>query len=154
EPELARREWMPSRQRVREGATFATLLVLCIGAALGIASGLVAVTGASPGTVFDAMTEGSFGSTAALVTTLNHAGLILTVAIGACIAFRAGLVNIGQEGQFTIGGLAGAARGGSGSGCLVSILGSGDGSACARAGSGELRSCSVERSPAWRAASC
>jgi len=111
EPELVRRDWMPSRQRLREGATFAMLLVLCIGAALGIASGLVAVTGASPGTVFDAMTEGSFGSTAALVTTLNHAGLILTVAIGACIAFRAGLVNIGQEGQFTIGGLAGAAVG-------------------------------------------
>jgi simple sugar transport system permease protein len=57
------------------------------------------------------MTDGSLGSTPAVVSTLNHTALILIVAIGACIAFRAGLVNIGQEGQFTIGGLAGAAVG-------------------------------------------
>ncbi len=85
--------------------------MLCIGAALGLASLLVAVTGESPGTVFDAMTDGSIGSTAAIVSTLNHTALTLTVAIGACIAFRAGLVNIGQEGQITIGGLAGASVG-------------------------------------------
>lgn len=107
----ARPPWIPSRRRMRNGAVFALLLVACVGIALGLASALVAVTGTSPGTVIDAMTDGAFGSTASLVSTLNHAALILTVAIGACIAFRAGLVNIGQEGQITIGGLAGAAVG-------------------------------------------
>ncbi len=66
----------------------------------------VAVDGESPGTVFDAMTDGSIGSTAAIVSTLNHTALTLTVAIGSCIASAPGLVNIGQEGQITIGGLA------------------------------------------------
>ena len=106
-----RPSWMPSARRARNAAAFAVLLVLCIGAALGLASLLVAVTGESPGTVFDAMTDGSIGSTAAIVSTLNHTALTLTVAIGVCIAFRAGLVNIGQEGQITIGGLAGASVG-------------------------------------------
>lgn len=100
-----------TRQRARDGALFAVLLMLCVGAALGLASALVAITGESPGTVFSAMTDGAFGSTASVVDTLNHTALVLTVAIGACIAFRAGLFNIGQEGQFTIGGLAGAAVG-------------------------------------------
>lgn len=103
--------WSPSRGRIRDAGIFGALVVICVGIALGLASALVAMTGASPGTVFDAMTSGSFGSTAAIVSTLNHTGLILTVAIGACIAFRAGLVNIGQEGQITIGGLAGGAVG-------------------------------------------
>jgi simple sugar transport system permease protein len=100
-----------SAQKARDAALFTGLLVVCVAIALGLASALVAITGTSPATVFDAMIDGSVGSTASIVSTLNHAGLILTVAIGACIAFRAGLVNIGQEGQFTIGGLAGAAVG-------------------------------------------
>src|SRR5262249_13984320 len=77
----------------------------------GLASALVAITGSSPGDAFDAMTDGALGSTPAVVSTLNHMALVLLVAVGACIAFRAGLVNIGQEGQFTIGGRAGAAVG-------------------------------------------
>ncbi len=101
---------VPRRSRT-DLLLFATLLVTSVGVGLGLASALVAVTGSSPGAVFDAMIEGSVGSTPAIVSSLNHAGLILTVAIGACITFRAGLVNIGPEGQFTIGGLVGAAVG-------------------------------------------
>jgi simple sugar transport system permease protein len=55
--------------------------------------------------VFDAIIDGSLGSAPALATTLNHTSLILVVAAGTCIAFRAGMVNIGQEGQLSIGGL-------------------------------------------------
>jgi simple sugar transport system permease protein len=111
----------PSAERLVEGPTrgravvrilvSATLLAACIMVALGLASLLLAITGQSPGDVLDAMIEGSVSSTPAIVSSLNHAALVLTVAIGACIAFRAGLVNIGLEGQLTIGGLAGAAVG-------------------------------------------
>jgi ABC-type uncharacterized transport system permease subunit len=94
-----------------DAVLYGGLIVVSIFVALGLASALLMVTGASPGTTFDAMIDGSVGSTAAFVTTLNHAAIVLTVATGACIAFRAGLVNIGQEGQITIGALFGSAVG-------------------------------------------
>jgi simple sugar transport system permease protein len=53
--------------------------------------------------------QGSFGSKESFFTTLNEAAPILIVAIGACLAGRAGLINIGFEGQFLIGGLAAVA---------------------------------------------
>ena len=99
------------RERLSRAAYFLALLIGCIAVALGLASALLAATGAPPGVVWDAMLKGSVGSTAALGTTLNYTALVLTVAIGTCIAFRAGLFNIGQEGQFTIGGIAGTAVG-------------------------------------------
>jgi general nucleoside transport system permease protein len=99
------------RAAALDRSLFAALLVAAIGVALGLASALVAVTGSSPGDVWDAMIDGSVGSTPAIVTTLNHSALILTVAIGACIAFRAGLINIGPEGQLTFGALLGTAVG-------------------------------------------
>jgi simple sugar transport system permease protein len=111
----------PSSGRLIEGPTrgravvrilvSATLLAASVMTALGVASLLLAITGQSPADVLDAMIEGSVGSTPAIVSSLNHAALVLAVAVGACIAFRAGLVNIGLEGQLTIGGLAGAAVG-------------------------------------------
>jgi ABC-type uncharacterized transport system permease subunit len=99
------------RTAALDRALFTVLLVGAIGVALGLASALVAVTGSAPGDVWDAMLDGSVGSTPAIVTTLNHGALILTVAIGACIAFRAGLINIGPEGQLTFGALLGTALG-------------------------------------------
>lgn len=99
------------RTTASDAALFTLLLVICIGVALGLASALVAVTGSSPGEVWEAMIEGSVGSTPAITSTLNHGALTLTVAIGACIAFRAGLVNIGPEGQLTFGALMGTAVG-------------------------------------------
>jgi len=99
------------RTTASDAALFTLLLVICIGIALGLASALVAVTGASPGEVWEAMIEGSVGSTPAITSTLNHGALTLVVAVGACIAFRAGLVNIGPEGQLTFGALMGAAVG-------------------------------------------
>ena len=111
EPVSARTQMSTWLGNAPDRALFGVLLLLCISAALGIASGLVAATGNSPADVWDAMIEGSVGSTPAIVTTLNHGALILTVAIGSCIAFRAGLVNIGTEGQLTFGALLGTAVG-------------------------------------------
>jgi simple sugar transport system permease protein len=99
------------RTAASDRALFGVLLVVSIAVALGLASALVAATGASPGDVWVAMIDGSIGSKSAIVTTLNHSALILTVAVGACIAFRAGLVNIGPEGQLTFGALMGTAVG-------------------------------------------
>ena len=89
----------------------ALVMVLSAGAAL-VASGLLLIlAGSNPVDVFVSMVRGSLGSKPSLVSTLNHAAPIMLVATGVVIAGRANLLNIGQEGQITMGGLAGVAVG-------------------------------------------
>lgn len=90
---------------------FAGLVVAAILAALAVAAALLGLAGSPPATAFQSMLQGSLGSVASVVTTLNHTAPILIVAIGAAIAGRAGLVNIGQEGQFVVGATFGVAAG-------------------------------------------
>jgi simple sugar transport system permease protein len=97
--------------RARDGALFGVLVAAAIVGALAIASLVLAATGSTPSTAFSAMVNGSVTSWPSLATTLNHTALILTVAIGACVAGRAALVNIGQEGQLLIGATAGVSVG-------------------------------------------
>jgi len=94
-----------------DGLLFAALIVVAIGAALGVATIVLALTDSPPGAAFSSMLDGSVGSVRSIVTTLNHTAPILLVAIGACIAGRASLVNIGQEGQFVIGATLGVVAG-------------------------------------------
>ncbi|TMK67810.1 MAG: ABC transporter permease [Actinobacteria bacterium] len=88
---------------------YAVLIAASLGVALGLAAALLTATGHDAGAAFSEMWDGSFGSRSAFFTTLNHTAPILVVAIGACVAGRAGLINIGFEGQFLIGGLAAVA---------------------------------------------
>ena len=84
------------------------LYLASISVALGIAAVLVMMTGASPWSAVQAMYEGSLSSPEALGLSLDKAAPLLIVATGTCIAARAGLFNIGQEGQLLIGAVAGA----------------------------------------------
>jgi simple sugar transport system permease protein len=79
----------------------------CVAVALGLAAALVAVSGGSPVEVVDALFTGSVADTAAWSQTLVKAAPLLLVALGACIANRAGVFNIGQEGQLMIGAMVG-----------------------------------------------
>ena len=79
------------------------LYVLCLAFMLFLASLLVLLADARPADVAEAMWNGSFGSSAALSNTFDNAAPLLAVAIGAAVANRSGLFNIGQEGQLTIG---------------------------------------------------
>lgn len=101
----------PPRPPLSGYALFAALLTVSILGAVSIAALLLSATGSAPATVFRTMIEGSLGSRVALVATLNHMGPILAVALGAVIAVRSGLLNIGQEGQIAIGAMAAAAVG-------------------------------------------
>ncbi|WP_007515587.1 MULTISPECIES: ABC transporter permease [Pseudofrankia] len=86
----------------------AVVTVLTVAAALGITAGLVAIVGGTPGEVFSSMLDGSVGSPGAFSQTLLEATPLLLVAVGSCISSRAGVFNIGQEGQLLIGASLGA----------------------------------------------
>jgi general nucleoside transport system permease protein len=75
----------------------------CIVGALVIAAVLVATTGGSWPKVFTAIIDGSLRKPGRIGLTIGVATPILMVAVGTIINSRAGLVNIGQEGQLVIG---------------------------------------------------
>ncbi|MEE3853343.1 ABC transporter permease [Gordonia sp. LSe1-13] len=82
---------------------------LVIAAGVGLA--LAATAGASPATAIRALIDGTLGSPFAVGTSMNSAAVLMLVAIGFTIAYRAGLVNVGGEGQICLGGIAATAVG-------------------------------------------
>ncbi len=76
-------------------------------AAFVVASILLVTLNAAPGQAFASMLQGAFGTENATAETLVKAIPILFVAIGICVAFRGGVINIGGEGQMIAGALAG-----------------------------------------------
>jgi simple sugar transport system permease protein len=79
----------------------ATLAALLVGAIM------LQLLGANPIEAYTALVKGAFGSQNALADTLVKATPLLLVALGICIAFRAGVVNIGGEGQLVAGAILG-----------------------------------------------
>ncbi len=82
-------------------------LLLAIAAAAAAASLLLLALNANPIQAFSSMLQGAFGTTNATAETLVKAIPVLFVAIGICVAFRGGVVNIGGEGQMIAGAVAG-----------------------------------------------
>ena len=83
----------------------AVFMALVIGAAIMMA------TSVAPATIlrsFVAMANGSVGSINAISETLTASIPLVLAGLGIGLAFRAGLFNIGAEGQMVIGGLAAA----------------------------------------------
>ncbi|MGB3500777.1 MAG: ABC transporter permease [Mesorhizobium sp.] len=71
---------------------------------------LMLIVGAPLGTAFHGFFQGAFGGRrmAFLMATLSRATLITGMALSVMISFRAGLFNIGGEGQLVAGGLVSA----------------------------------------------
>jgi simple sugar transport system permease protein len=67
---------------------------------------VLALAGHDPLTAYGALLRGGFGSTRALAATINKAVPIGLCAIGIALAYRAGLWNIGAEGQLYFGAFA------------------------------------------------
>ncbi len=84
-------------------------LILSVIAALITASVLLLALNASPLQAYSSMLQGAVGSENSLAETLVKATPILLVAIGICIAFRGGVINIGGEGQMIAGAVVGTA---------------------------------------------
>jgi len=77
----------------------AFLLALLIGAIM------IAILGVNPLVAYQALLKGAFGSMNAIADTIVKATPLLFVGLGICIAFRAGVLNIGGEGQLVAGAL-------------------------------------------------
>jgi len=86
---------------------FALPLSLVVALLLGAV--MMLALGANPISGYNAMIVGAFDGSYALGATAVKAAPLLLVGAGICVAFRAGVFNIGGEGQLAIGGLASAA---------------------------------------------
>jgi simple sugar transport system permease protein len=73
--------------------------------ALLIGAIMIAILGISPLVAYQALLKGAFGSMNAMADTVVKATPLLFVGLGICIAFRAGVLNIGGEGQLVAGAL-------------------------------------------------
>lgn len=80
--------------------------VLAVSLAFVISSVLILAQGANPLAAYAALLKGAFGSTAALANTGVKTAPLLLAGLGVAVALKAGLFNIGAEGQLYLGALA------------------------------------------------
>jgi len=85
------------------------ILALMIGLLLGAA--LMAFFGYDPGKAYLALLEGSFGNRYSLANTLSRATPLILTGLTFAIGVRAGLFNIGAQGQMILGALVAVAAG-------------------------------------------
>ncbi len=100
-PRACRRPSAATRARLRRAAAalgFSALATLV----------LVAVAGRDPLAAGRALATGAFGSRAALASGLDRATPYMLAGAGVALCFRAGVINIGAEGQIALGGLGAA----------------------------------------------
>lgn len=100
----------PKLKRILGGdpvVAFAPLVAVLL--ALLVGAFIILALGKNPIEAYGAMLDGAFGGQSALFRTLTRATPLLLVAIGICIAFRGGMINIGAEGQLFVGAIAATA---------------------------------------------
>jgi ABC-type uncharacterized transport system permease subunit len=88
------------------------LLVPVVAVLVGLAIGAVFMlfTGANPLDAYRALLSGCFGSPVNLSETIVYVTPLICTGLSIAVAFRAGLFNIGAEGQMIVGMLASAIR--------------------------------------------
>lgn len=111
----------PDTATVRRGLMLVGLYTVSIAVALSLSAGLIAITGGPWRKVLSALLDGSIRNPGRWGGTLAEAAPLLIVALGAIISTRAGLVNIGQEGQVAVGAAFAAIVATRGSGPLVLV---------------------------------
>ncbi len=92
---------MASKQAVTGSTLISIISALAVGAILILISGSDPIAGLS------AMFSGAFGTGIGLAGTLSRAALIICFGLATAVAFRAGIFNLGTEGQAVLGSLAG-----------------------------------------------
>ncbi len=90
------------------GGNWPAFLTPIFALAFGLAVGAVAILalGKSPEAAYAALIQGAFGSRESLAGTLIKTTPLILTGLAVAVAFRAGLFNIGGEGQLYMGGIA------------------------------------------------
>jgi simple sugar transport system permease protein len=83
-------------------------IALAVALSLACAAALIAISGHDPLTAFAAMAEGTVGSALQIGVALNKTTPYLLAGSGVALCFRAGVINIGAEGQIAVGGMGAA----------------------------------------------
>ena len=92
--------------RLNVGATVGLIVPLgAVVAALAIGAIMLLALGANPLDGYRAMFSGAVGGTDNVADTAIKAMPLLLVGVGICVAFRAGVINIGGEGQIIAGAI-------------------------------------------------
>lgn len=91
------------------GALVFPLIAILISFAIGAL--IMLATGNNPIEAYGALLRGAFGSPLAVGRTLLNATPLIFTGLAVAVAFRAGLFNIGGEGQFYIGAITAAVAG-------------------------------------------
>jgi general nucleoside transport system permease protein len=105
-PPLAVRRQLPLRPfglQLRERLAGRILLAVLL--SMLCAAALVAFSGHNPLTAFAAMAAGAVGSPHQIGAALNRTTPYLLAGTGVAMCFRAGIINIGAEGQIAVGGI-------------------------------------------------
>lgn len=79
---------------------------LAVVTALLIGGLIIISTGSSPLVAYKALWDGSFGSLGAIAATLVKSTPFIIAGLAVALGFKAGLFNIGAEGQLYVGGIA------------------------------------------------
>jgi simple sugar transport system permease protein len=106
--------WRPPRDLVA-GA-------LAVTAAFAVGAALIAAVGADPVKAYAALFEAALGSRNGIAETLLRAIPLTLCGLGVAIAFRAGVFNVGGEGQLYVGGVAAASVGIVGAGWPAALV--------------------------------
>ena len=96
--------------RVATGSEFLSIPVAII-IAFVIGGVLMAISGVNPLSAYSALFDGAFGTPQHIADTLIEATPLVLIGVGIALCFRAGVFNVGAEGQFLIGGMAAAVVG-------------------------------------------
>ena len=92
--------------RLNVGATVGLIVPLgAVVAALAVGAIMLLALGANPLDGYRAMFSGAVGGTDNVADTAIKAMPLLLVGVGICVAFRAGVINIGGEGQIIAGAI-------------------------------------------------
>lgn len=104
-----------SAEKPSERSTFSFLILRlaanlvvpfgAVAAALALGAVMLLALGANPIAGYGALFNGAFGGWDELADTSIKAMPLLLVGVGICIAFRAGVINIGGEGQIIMGAI-------------------------------------------------
>lgn len=97
------------RSEIARNWLFNLAPVLAVVTALLLALPLLAAASVDPVDAIRVMVDSAVGSKFAIGNTISQATPILFTALAVALCFRAGVYNIGAEGQLYVGGLAGAA---------------------------------------------